>query len=69
MQYSKKLYECLYFMIIFQCLRSMSKLMTESWNPNPAARLTALRVKKSLGKMMDLVELSVKIKDNTFLEP
>ncbi|KAM6987180.1 bone morphogenetic protein receptor, type IBb isoform 2-T2 [Aplochiton taeniatus] len=34
-----------------ECLRQMGKLMTECWAHNPASRLTALRVKKTLAKM------------------
>ncbi|KAK6170012.1 hypothetical protein SNE40_018507 [Patella caerulea] len=34
-------------------LKVMSKVMAECWTHNPAARLTALRVKKTLGKMND----------------
>ncbi|XP_001641146.2 activin receptor type-1 [Nematostella vectensis] len=34
-------------------LQVMSKLIRECWNPNPAARLTSLRIKKSLLKLMD----------------
>jgi bone morphogenetic protein receptor type-1B len=29
----------------------LSKIMQECWHPNPAVRLTALRVKKSLNKL------------------
>ncbi|XP_064639813.1 bone morphogenetic protein receptor type-1B-like [Lineus longissimus] len=49
-------------------LRTMAKLMSECWNQNPAARLTALRVKKSLAKMQENHDLSVsvKIKDTPF---
>uniref|UniRef100_T1ITM8 receptor protein serine/threonine kinase n=1 Tax=Strigamia maritima TaxID=126957 RepID=T1ITM8_STRMM len=32
-------------------LRTMSKVMQECWHDNPVARLTALRVKKTLSKM------------------
>ncbi|XP_071952159.1 bone morphogenetic protein receptor type-1B-like [Antedon mediterranea] len=35
------------------CLRTMSRLMGECWNHNPSARLTALRVRKTLSKMQD----------------
>lgn len=31
----------------------MSQVMQECWHPNPAARLTALRVKKSLTRIYD----------------
>ena len=33
---------------LFQLLHGISKLMRECWASNPAARLTALRVKKSV---------------------
>lgn len=38
-------------MSISQLLRGMANLMTECWHPNPNARLTALRIKKSLDKL------------------
>lgn len=38
----------------------MAKLMRESWHESPAARLTALRIKKTLGKLMDRLELENK---------
>jgi len=31
---------------------AVSKLMQECWSSNPAARLTALRVKKTLAKLL-----------------
>lgn len=34
----------------------MSKLTKECWNANPSARLTALRVKKTLSKLMDTLK-------------
>ncbi|XP_073730723.1 bone morphogenetic protein receptor, type IBb isoform X1 [Misgurnus anguillicaudatus] len=34
-----------------ECLQQMAKLMTECWAHNPASRLTALRVKKTLCRM------------------
>lgn len=34
----------------------MVKLIKECWNPNPSARLTALRVKKTLSKLMDTLK-------------
>ena len=34
----------------------LAKLMRESWSPAPAARLTALRVKKTLGRLLDQLE-------------
>ncbi|XP_054613443.1 bone morphogenetic protein receptor, type IBb isoform X2 [Dunckerocampus dactyliophorus] len=36
-----------------ECLRQFGKLMSECWAHNPASRLTALRVKKTLAKMLE----------------
>ncbi|XP_013392464.1 bone morphogenetic protein receptor type-1B [Lingula anatina] len=41
-------------------LRTMAKIMQECWNHHPAARLTSLRVKKTLYKMEESMELSIK---------
>ncbi|XP_077998950.1 bone morphogenetic protein receptor type-1B-like [Glandiceps talaboti] len=35
------------------CLRTMAKVMQECWHHTPAARLTALRVKKTIGRMKE----------------
>ncbi|XP_018321756.1 bone morphogenetic protein receptor type-1B isoform X2 [Agrilus planipennis] len=40
-------------------LQAMSKIMQECWHANPSVRLTALRVKKSLGKLN--LDTSIKI--------
>ncbi|KAL0979823.1 hypothetical protein UPYG_G00190230 [Umbra pygmaea] len=42
-----------------ECLRQMGKLMTECWAPNPASRLTALRVKKTLAKMSESQDIKL----------
>lgn len=42
-----------------QCLRQMGKLMTECWAHNPASRLTALRVKKTLAKMSETQDIKL----------
>lgn len=42
-----------------QCLRQMGKLMTECWAHNPACRLTALRVKKTLAKMSESQDIKL----------
>ncbi|KAK2150729.1 hypothetical protein LSH36_393g02035 [Paralvinella palmiformis] len=42
-------------------LRSVARIMQECWNQNPVARLTALRVKKSLAKLQETLETSIKI--------
>lgn len=42
-----------------ECLQTMAKLMTECWAQHPAARLTALRVQKTLSKLkksMDFID-------------
>ncbi|ELU04731.1 hypothetical protein CAPTEDRAFT_111904 [Capitella teleta] len=44
-----------------ECLRSISKLMAECWNHNAAARLTSLRVKKSLAKLLENAENNAKV--------
>ncbi|XP_059138990.1 bone morphogenetic protein receptor type-1B-like [Physella acuta] len=41
-------------------LKVMSRLMGECWNPSPAARLTCLRIKKTLGKLVEAVESTPK---------
>ncbi|XP_001633896.2 bone morphogenetic protein receptor type-1B [Nematostella vectensis] len=38
-----------------EMLRTMGKLMAECWSQQPAARLTALRVKKSLSKLVSAI--------------
>lgn len=48
-----------------QCLRQMGKLMTECWAHNPASRLTALRVKKTLAKMSESQDIKVWWKTNS----
>ncbi|KAL2087724.1 hypothetical protein ACEWY4_016552 [Coilia grayii] len=42
-----------------ECLRQMGKLMMESWAHNPASRLTALRVKKTLAKMSESQDIKL----------
>ncbi len=39
----------------------MARIMSECWHHNPAARLTSLRVKKTLTKLYENQELSVKV--------
>ncbi|XP_064598596.1 activin receptor type-1-like isoform X2 [Liolophura sinensis] len=41
-------------------LQQMSKLIRECWKPHPAARLTALRIKKTLQKMITHLEFDEK---------
>ncbi|XP_070805229.1 bone morphogenetic protein receptor type-1B [Pituophis catenifer annectens] len=42
-----------------ECLRQMRKLMNECWAHNPASRLTALRVKKTLAKMSESQDIKL----------
>ncbi|MEQ2200982.1 Bone morphogenetic protein receptor type-1B [Xenoophorus captivus] len=41
------------------CLRQIGKLMSECWAHNPACRLTALRVKKTLAKMLESQDIKL----------
>ena len=40
----------------FQILCQMSRVIRECWNQNPKARLTALRLKKTLKKLLESLE-------------
>lgn len=42
-----------------ECLRAVLKLMSECWAHNPASRLTALRVKKTLAKMVECQDIKI----------
>ncbi|XP_047425596.1 bone morphogenetic protein receptor, type IBb [Mugil cephalus] len=42
-----------------ECLRQMGKLMSECWAHNPTCRLTALRVKKTLVKMLESQDIKL----------
>ncbi|XP_053267739.1 bone morphogenetic protein receptor, type IBb [Pleuronectes platessa] len=42
-----------------ECLRQMGKLMSECWAHNPASRLTALRVRKTLAKMLESQDIKM----------
>ncbi|KAL7990306.1 hypothetical protein Chor_013736 [Crotalus horridus] len=42
-----------------RCLRAILKLMCECWAHNPASRLTALRIKKTLGKMVESQDVKI----------
>ncbi|XP_023659489.2 bone morphogenetic protein receptor type-1A-like isoform X1 [Paramormyrops kingsleyae] len=42
-----------------ECLRAMQKLMSECWAHNPVSRLTVLRVKKTLAKMMESQDIKI----------
>ena len=39
------------YFFFFQQLKSLSKVMKECWYENPGARLTALRIKKTLAAL------------------
>lgn len=49
------------FWLCLQYLKMMARLMRECWSQNPGARLTALRVKKTLGGMNLQLNKSVKL--------
>ncbi|KAM4532204.1 bone morphogenetic protein receptor type-1B-like [Fundulus diaphanus] len=42
-----------------ECLRQMGKLMSECWAHNPASRLTALRVKKTLARLLETQDIKM----------
>ncbi|XP_061491005.1 bone morphogenetic protein receptor type-1A isoform X2 [Rhineura floridana] len=42
-----------------ECLRAILKLMCECWAYSPASRLTALRIKKTLGKMVESQDVKI----------
>lgn len=42
-----------------ECLRAILKLMAECWATNPASRLTALRIKKTLAKMVEAQDVKI----------
>uniref|UniRef100_H2ZXD7 receptor protein serine/threonine kinase n=1 Tax=Latimeria chalumnae TaxID=7897 RepID=H2ZXD7_LATCH len=42
-----------------ECLRAILKLMSECWAHNPASRLTALRIKKTLAKMVESQDIKI----------
>uniref|UniRef100_A0A3P9HA98 receptor protein serine/threonine kinase n=1 Tax=Oryzias latipes TaxID=8090 RepID=A0A3P9HA98_ORYLA len=42
-----------------ECLRQMGKLMSECWAHNPACRLTALRVRKTVAKMLESQDIKL----------
>ncbi|XP_061645383.1 bone morphogenetic protein receptor type-1A-like isoform X3 [Phyllopteryx taeniolatus] len=42
-----------------ECLRVMLKLMCECWSASPASRLTVLRVKKTLAKMVESQDIKI----------
>ena len=58
---------CVFFLSFFpplpvslpQVLRSMVKLMSECWASSPASRLTVLRVKKTLAKMVESQDIKI----------
>ncbi|KAM4532993.1 bone morphogenetic protein receptor type-1B-like [Fundulus diaphanus] len=42
-----------------ECLRQMGKLMSECWAHNPASRLTALRLKKTLARLLETQDIKM----------
>jgi hypothetical protein len=47
------------FSFCFQQLRAMTKVMKDCWFGNPSARLTALRVKKTVAGLVTLSDKPV----------
>ena len=45
--------------LVLQALRVMAKLMKECWYNNGAARLTALRIKKTLSSLSNAEDLKL----------
>ena len=57
-----------FFFFFAQCLQIMAKLIVECWAHHPSARLTALRVKKSLCKLSESLNPEIcsdNLRDNT----
>ncbi|KAL4240968.1 Bone morphogenetic protein receptor type-1A [Mactra antiquata] len=50
-------------------MKVMTKLMMECWSANPAARLTSLRVKKTLAKLGEIMEACEKIAKLQSIQP
>jgi len=50
-------------------MKVMIKLMTECWSSNPAARLTSLRVKKTLSKLEEILVATEKIEKLQSIQP
>lgn len=52
-------YNSVPLLFLLQCLRAILKLMSECWAHNPASRLTALRIKKTLAKMVESQDVKI----------
>ncbi|XP_060599365.1 bone morphogenetic protein receptor type-1B-like [Ruditapes philippinarum] len=50
-------------------MKVMIKVMAECWSANPAARLTSLRVKKTLSKLEEILEATEKIAKLQSIQP
>ena len=50
--------------LLFQTMTQMVKLMRECWFQNPSARLTMLRVKKTLAKIREQLSKTETIEDS-----
>ena len=55
----RKLFQNVIYLILFQSLRVMARLMKECWYHNSAARLTALRIKKTLSSLSTQGDIKV----------
>ena len=54
---------------IFQYVKVIVKVMTECWSGTPAARLTSLRVKKTLSKLTEILEANEKLDKLQSIQP
>lgn len=52
-----------------QYLKVIVKVMGECWSGNPAARLTALRVKKTISKLSEILEANEKLDKFKSIQP
>jgi len=50
-------------------MKVVVKVMVECWSGNPAARLTSLRVKKTLAKLTEILEATEKIERLKAMQP
>lgn len=56
--YCKTFLNCAnYPLLLCKALRVMGKLMRECWYANPSARLTALRVKKTVSQLCAIKDI------------
>ena len=63
------LFHVLIFISFFQYVKVIVKVMTECWSGTPAARLTSLRVKKTLSKLSEILEANEKLDKLQSIQP